>query len=77
MVIFFRLVPNIALPELKSSGRNVEEEYCLAITLAVYCGRSCSGVLEFGLQLDSLIWTYIICVLICDLRHTLRNIITA
>ena len=41
--------------------RQMAEEYCWAITEAVgrsCCGPSCSGELQFGLQLDSLIAGY-------------------
>jgi hypothetical protein len=57
--------PNFFLRELKHNETKVAEEYCWAITQSAarsWCGRSGSSVLDFGFQLNCLVYyTYTVC----------------
>jgi hypothetical protein len=61
MITFYKCAPHFSVRELKRHETKVAEEYCWAITLATgrsCCCRSGSSVLDFGFQLDSLVYTY-------------------
>ena len=68
MIKFFVTRGGFSLPERKRRETKVTEAYCWAITQLVgrsWCGRSGSGVLGSGFQLDCLVYTYTV-----DHMHT-------
>jgi hypothetical protein len=53
----------LTLQEWKRNETKVAEEYCWAITQAAVkscCSRLVASVLEFGFELDSLVYAYIV-----------------
>ena len=66
------------LAGIKAQWRKSGEEYCWAVTQAAArtcCGRSGSRVLEFGFQLETLVYAYTSASF--DLRRTFGNLRTA
>jgi hypothetical protein len=60
---FLKRVPNLSLRNCKVSEAKLAEDYCRAITQAAersYGGRSGYSVLDFGLHMGSLLYTYVI-----------------
>jgi len=56
-------VPNFSLRNCKLNEAKLAEEYCRAITHGAersYCGLSGYNVLDFGLHMDSPLYTYVV-----------------
>jgi hypothetical protein len=67
-------VSNLLLRYCKLNEAKLEEGYCRAITQAgkrSYCGRSGYSVLDFGLHMDYLLYTYVVVHVYTQFRRVL------
>lgn len=64
----------VSLRYCKLNEARLEEEYCRAITQEAersYCGRSGCSVLDFGLHMYFLLYTYVVVYVYTQFRHAL------